>query len=63
MNIKLPISLIKFGLRFIPKDKYEIIEKQNINIEELVSSLSDDFEGELVNIESNEGDIVKIWVE
>ncbi len=63
VNIKVPFSLIKFGIRFIPKDKYEIIKSQNIDLEEILSSLSDDFEGELVDIKSEDGDIVKIWVE
>lgn len=63
VNIKVPLSLLKFGMKFVPKDKYHLLKEHNIDIDSLLSSLTEDFEGELVDIKSEEGDIVKIWVE
>ncbi len=63
VNIKLPLVLIKYGLKFIPKDKIGFLEDKDINLEEILSSITDETEGEIVDIKSEEGEVIKIWIE
>jgi|Deesub1362A_J573_1020465.scaffolds.fasta_scaffold00041_140 hypothetical protein len=63
VNITLPIGLIKFATKFIPKEKMEILKEREINIDEILSSLDEETQGEIVNVEETDGTVVKIWIE
>lgn len=64
VNIKIPFTFAKLLLNVHPK----ILEKTSFNkadidFKEIISSLETGVYGELLDIESNDGDIVKIIVE
>lgn len=63
VNLKIPVSLIQFILKFVPKDKIEDLKGKDIDLEEILSSINIESEGEILNIKSEEGDTVKIWIE
>ncbi|MEO0271442.1 MAG: hypothetical protein ABIM58_02315 [candidate division WOR-3 bacterium] len=63
VNLKIPVSLLKFGLKFIPRDKIEDLKEKDIDLEEILSSINIDSEGEILNVKTEDGDVVKIWIE
>ena len=58
VKIQVPIEFAKFMKFANPK-----LQEQNIDFEEIIKLVEDGLEGELVNITSADGDIVKIVVQ
>jgi hypothetical protein len=55
VNIRLPLKLIKWGMRFIPKDATNMtINDKQISYDELVDILNNAESGELVEVFDNE---------
>lgn len=65
IRVNVPLSLAKFATQFIPKDARNELDRQGINLSELLSALGDDLpEGRLVDVVANDEDEqVKIVVE
>lgn len=64
VNINIPIALVKMATKFIPKDKKEYLKEKDIDIDEILSSIKEATEGEIINIEDKkDGSYVKIWIE
>ncbi len=62
VNVKLPIGLGKFLLKKGKFMKNTSIADSDIDIEELLEMIDDGAIGDLVDIESHDGDRVKIFV-
>ncbi|MEN3046403.1 MAG: hypothetical protein ABDH49_05425 [Candidatus Hydrothermales bacterium] len=63
LNMSIPIGLIKIATKFIPKEKKEQLKEKNIDLEEIISTIKEQTEGEIINIEEKNGSFVKIWIE
>ena len=66
VKFNLPLKLASLATKMLPKDRLANIEKDGINIGEILSNLSDiieDVEDDIVNIASTSGDRVRIYVE
>lgn len=64
VNIKIPFTFAKLLLNVHPKVLEKTsFNKEDIDFKEILKSLEEGAYGELVDIESNDGDIVKITVE
>lgn len=63
VNVVLPLGLVKLATRFIPKDKKELLEEKDIDLDEILSAIKEETQGEIVNIQDADGSVVKIWVE
>lgn len=63
VNISIPMALIKMATKFIPKEKKEYLKEKDIDIDEILSSIKEATEGEIMNIEDKDGSYVKIWIE
>ncbi len=63
VNMNIPIGLIKVATKFIPKDKKEHLKEKNIDIDEILSAIQEESEGEIINIEDKNGSYIKIWIE
>lgn len=63
VKINVPLTLAKFGLKMSQNSQFEALDKYNIDLEELLNELEDDFEGILVDINSADGDVVKIYID
>ncbi|MGB0203249.1 MAG: SHOCT-like domain-containing protein [Acholeplasmataceae bacterium] len=60
VKIQVPIEFAKF-MKFAKLDPK--LQEQNIDFEEIIKLIEDGLEGDLVNITSADGDIVKILVQ
>ncbi len=63
INIKLPAGLLRAAGRFIPSDTKATINGMELNLEELLSSIDEETEGEVLRVEGDEGETVIIRVE
>jgi len=63
VKVNIPLTLAKFGLKMSQSSQFDALDKYNINLEELLNELEDDFEGILVDINSADGDVVKIYID
>jgi len=63
VDITIPLSLIKFGLKFIPKDKINIDSDgmQNIDFDEIMKAVEDGAQGTILDVdEDRERVIIKV---
>jgi len=66
VKFNLPLKLASMATKILPKDRLANIEKDGINIGEILSNLSEiieDVDDDIVNIASTSGDRVRIYVE
>ena len=67
VNIKLPVKVIKAILQITGKLPTDVINIQGVNTEEMmntiISCLNSEVMGEIISIDSAEGDKVRIWIE
>jgi hypothetical protein len=64
VKLNLPLALANFALKMIPKDAQRTISEQGIDIGVLSEMLKGELpEGNLVQVESADGDEVRIWIE
>ena len=61
VNVNLPLSLAKVALKFIPKDARKELLDQDINIDEIISSITESTIGKIVDIQ-DEGNNTKVEV-
>ena len=63
VNVNLPLSLAKFALKFIPESARQEMTEQGIDLDTIISSLTDDLGvGQIVSVEDGD-DKVEIYVE
>ncbi|MEO0180129.1 MAG: hypothetical protein ABIM74_09030 [candidate division WOR-3 bacterium] len=62
-HIKIPAGLLKAASRFIPSDAKATINGMELNLEEILSSINEETEGEVLRVEGDEGELVIIRVE
>ncbi len=66
VKIKLPLKLAGLAVKMIPKDRLIEVEKDGINIRDILANISDiidEVDDDIVNINSASGDSVRIYVE
>jgi hypothetical protein len=64
VKLNLPLGLANFALKMIPKEAQRTISEQGIDLGVLAEMLKGDLpEGNLVEVESENGDEVRIWIE
>lgn len=63
VNVNIPLALARIALRFIPKEAKTELEDKNINLDEVVEAILSGAEGNIVDIKSNDGDVVRIYVD
>jgi len=64
VNIKIPISLVNVGLKIGKKFSPEFQESMGgIDFDDIVKMIQEGAEGRLVDVETEEGEIVEIFVE
>ena len=64
IKISVPLNFIKFMNKFIPKNVKEKIEEYGVDLNEIASLVQEEVPSEpLVDIESEDGERVKIWIE
>ena len=64
VNVSLPLSLVKWGMNFVPKSARAKIEEKNIDLSALSEALEKDLTGKIVDVDEGEaGNKVEIWIE
>jgi len=63
VNVNIPLSLAEVAMNFIPEDVHMELEENDINLEMIIRAIEEDAEGEIVNINSSDGDIVRIVID
>lgn len=64
VNVNIPLALAKVALKFIPKDARKELLDQDINIDEIISSITDTTVGKIVDIQDeNSNTKVEVFVE
>ena len=64
VKLNLPLALANFALKMIPKEAQHTISEQGIDLGVLAEMLRGELpEGNLVEVESADGDEVRIWIE
>ncbi|PID30658.1 MAG: hypothetical protein CR982_01015 [Candidatus Cloacimonadota bacterium] len=65
VDINLPLKIADLAVKFIPKSKIELIEKEGINIDDILSNIEeliDVSDEDLVSVESSSGDRIRIHI-
>jgi hypothetical protein len=63
VKISIPINLVKLIDKFIPKEAKEKIEEHGFNLNDLVSIIQEGVSEPIVDVEGEDGEKVKIWIE
>jgi len=63
INIVVPLGLIKILSSFIPKDAKAVLDENEIDLNQLITAVQEGANGTIVDIISEDGDVVKITVE
>lgn len=64
VNVNIPLALAKLALRFIPKDARQELVDQNIDLDEVISSITETTTGKIVEVNDDEDDTkVEVFVE
>lgn len=63
VNINVPLSLVKWGLKFIPQSAKAKIDEHDIDLDEIISMVEKGNQGKLVDVEDDEdGERVEIFI-
>jgi len=57
VNLTVPIGLAKFAIKFIPAKRKEQLLAEGIDVESIVSQVTSENVGKIVDIESNDGNV------
>ena len=66
VKVNLPLKIASLAINMLPKDKISTLEKEGIDIRSILENINEiveNLDGDLVNIESSDGDIIRIYVE
>jgi hypothetical protein len=62
VNLRIPLGLAKIATKFIPAKKKQELAEQGVDIDEVLSQVTSENVGKIVDIESDEG-LVQISIE
>lgn len=62
VNVNIPIALAKVAMKFIPKDVTKELQAENINLDEVLSAITEATSGKIVDVDSEDAK-VEIYVE
>jgi len=62
VNVNIPLALAKVAMKFIPKNVADEIKEQDIDLDEILASITDATMGKIVDIDSDETK-VEVYVE
>jgi len=63
INVVVPIGLMKLISGFIPKNAKAILDEYEVDLNQLITAIQEGANGTLVDITSEDGDVIKITVE
>ncbi len=63
VNVSLPLSLVRVLWKFIPRDAVRELEGQNIDVDSILRAIDEGAQGNLVDVEDEDGTRVEIVVE
>ncbi|MBN1971679.1 MAG: hypothetical protein JXR48_12965 [Candidatus Delongbacteria bacterium] len=66
VNVNLPLKLASVATKFIPKNKMADIKAEGIDLVDILSNIDEvinELDGDIVNVESKSGDLVRIYIE
>ena len=66
VQIKLPLKLANLAINMIPKDKMSEMDREGVNIKEILTNISemvDEVDEDILNITSASGDCIRIYIE
>lgn len=62
VNVNIPLALAKVAMKFIPKDVAAEIKEQDIDLDEILASITDATMGKIVDVDSDQAK-VEVYVE
>ena len=63
VRVNIPIALVKYAKTFVPKNVKSELDSQNVDLDGIIKMVEEGFEGEILTVDSEDGDHVKIFVE
>jgi len=64
VNVTLPLSLVKWGMRFVPEKAQVKMREQNIDMESITEAIEKDLTGKIVEVDDDEkGEHVEVYIE
>ncbi|MCD6545966.1 MAG: hypothetical protein J7K69_04855 [Thermotogae bacterium] len=63
VRVNIPIALVKYAKTFVPKNVKSELNSQNVDLDGIIKMVEEGFEGEILTVDSEDGDHVKIFVE
>jgi hypothetical protein len=62
VNVNIPLALAKVAMKFIPKDVSKQLEDEDIDLDQLLATITESTAGKIVDVDSEDAK-VKIYVE
>lgn len=62
VNVNLPLALAKVAMKFIPKDVSKQLEDENIDIDQLLATITEVNSGKIIDVDSEDAK-VEVYVE
>ncbi|MFO7638175.1 MAG: hypothetical protein R6X14_02565 [bacterium] len=63
VNVTLPISLVKWGMRMAPEQAKAKIADAEIDLKTVSAALEQGMTGKIVEVDDEDGDHVEVWLE
>ncbi len=63
VNVNVPLGLAKALVKFVPKDALKEMQEQNIDLDAIIQAIMEGASGKLVDIVTDEGQKVEVFVE
>jgi len=62
VNVNLPLALAKVAMKFIPKDVSKQLKDENIDLDELLSTITEASSGKIIDVDSEDAK-VEVYIE
>jgi len=64
VNVKVPLGLVKWGMRFVPESAQAKIREKNIDLTAVTEAIEKDLVGKIVEVDDDEkGEHVEVYIE
>jgi hypothetical protein len=64
VNVTMPLSLVKWGMKFVPEKAQIKMREQNIDMESITEAIDKDLSGKIVEVDDDEkGEHVEVYIE